>query len=117
VALPTRLKFKELPQDILRKRDAGGTARMDPGRRVNEDFIVSVLERWRGATMSHNLKFDESGPDLDVPVRDEVAPLQPAPPGLDPNRFKILKRPTEGRADVFSTPRDASKPPLRSPPR
>ena len=112
VALPTRLKFNELPLDILLKRDAAGTARMDPGRRVNEDFIASVLDRWRGATMSHNGKLDESGPDLDPLVRDDIVPLQP-PPGLDPNRFKILKKPGEGRADVFASPRDASKPPPR----
>ena len=48
---------------------------------------------------------------------NKVAPLQPAA-GLDPNRFKILKKPTEGRADVFANPpRDASKLPLRTPPR
>jgi hypothetical protein len=116
MALPTRLKFKELPLEVLRKRDAEATARMDAGHRVNEDFVISVLERWRGATMSHNLRYDEGGSDLDPPVREDVAPLQPTP-GLDPNRFTILKKPTEGRADVFATPRGAARPPLRTPPR
>jgi uncharacterized protein len=116
MALPTRLKFKELPVDVLRKRDAEATARMDAGHRVNEDFVISVLERWRGATMSHNLRFDDNGPEVDPPMREDVAPLQPAA-GLDPNRFTILKKPTEGRADVFATPRGAARPPLRTPPR
>jgi DNA helicase HerA-like ATPase len=117
MALPTRLKFKELPLEVLRKRDAEATARMDAGHRVNEDFVISVLERWRGATMSHNLRFDDNGPEVDPPVREDVAPLQPAP-GLDPDRFKILKKPIEGRADVFATPpREALRLPLRTRPR
>jgi hypothetical protein len=116
VALPTRLKFKELPQEILRKWDASGTGEMDPARGLTEDFIGSVLERWRGATMSRNFKSDD-GPDLDAIARDDAARV-PTAPGLDPNRFKILKKPVDTRADVFASPAwDANKPIPRTPSR
>jgi uncharacterized protein len=107
VALPTRLKFKELPPEVLSKWEASGAARLERALAINDDFINTVLERWRGATMSHNVKPDDGLPELD-PAREEVPPLQSAP-GLDPNRFKILKKPADGRADVFATP------PLRTP--
>jgi DNA helicase HerA-like ATPase len=102
VVLPTRMKFKELPAEILRKWDAGGTAQVDPALGINGDFISSVLERWRGATMSRNFKPDD-GVDFDALAREDAARV-PTAPGLDPNRFKILKKPVDGRADVFASP-------------
>jgi DNA helicase HerA-like ATPase len=116
VALPTRLKFKELPPEILRKWDAVGTGQLDAVRGVTPDFLGVVLERWRGATMSRNLK-PEDAPDLDALGREDAARVSAAP-GLDPNRFKILKKPTEGRADVFATSQwDLNKPTPRTPSR
>jgi DNA helicase HerA-like ATPase len=105
VALPTRLKFKELPDHLLPKSEAVINARMESARGLKTDFIDSVIERWRGATMSHKQKLEDSTADLEAIVRDELAPLQPAR-ALDPDRFKILKKPVDAPADVFAGPKD-----------
>jgi hypothetical protein len=66
--------------------------------------------------MSRNLK-PEDAPDLDALAREDAARVSAAP-GLDPNRFKILKKPTESRADVFATSQwDMNKPTPRTPSR
>jgi uncharacterized protein len=105
VALPTRLKFKELPDHLLPKSEAVINARMESARGLKTDFMDSVIERWRGATMSHKQKLEDSIADLESIVRDESAPLQPAR-ALDPDRFKILKKPADAAADVFAGPKD-----------
>jgi len=115
VALPTRLKFRQLPDHLVPRSEAMANARMETGRDGNPDFIDSVIERWRGATMSHKQRPDEGTQDVDTFPKDEFASSQPAH-GLDPDRFKILKRSVDARADVFGTP--VQEPPaLRRPPR
>src|SRR4029078_8187611 len=57
VALPTRLKFRELPAHLRPKGDViagGGTGNFD-----SPEFIANVIERWRGATMSHKGRPDD----------------------------------------------------------
>jgi hypothetical protein len=52
VALPTRLKFKQLPEKPHSAEPGGdqcGDRRVDP---MTEDFIDTIIDRWRGATMS-----------------------------------------------------------------
>ena len=112
VALPTRLKFKQLPEHLLPKSEAVINARMDEQHGADPDFITSVIERWRGATMSHGRKGDEGLPELDAVAQSEFAPLQPNAAGgaLDSDRFKLLKRPVE--ADAMAA---ASGPSLRKP--
>jgi hypothetical protein len=85
---------------------------------MSEDFIDTIIDRWRGATMSHKQSGLDGGADFESLARDEFsslsvapqapsvapppsAPVQPAAPRLDPDRFKLLKRPLEGRNDVF----------------
>ena len=94
VALPTRLKFKEVPQHLLPKSEAVSHGRIDPERDANSEFIESVIERWRGATMSHKQKFEDGFVELEM--RQDAAPLQPAAT-LDPERFKLLKKPIDAR--------------------
>jgi uncharacterized protein len=98
VALPTRLKFKKLPANLLPQSEAVTNARMESARSDDESFIDSVVERWRGATMSHK-KTDETA-DFSGLMKDEAVPLQPA--GLDPDRFKILKKRPDLGGDVFA---------------
>src|SRR5437762_1808177 len=97
VALPTRLKFKELPVDALRTRDAAGTACVEPGHRVNEDFITAVLERWRGATSNRDAPSDaglnERPAARTLEPRSVEAPMLQPSLGLDPDRFSLLKQP------------------------
>jgi hypothetical protein len=117
VALPTRLKFKQLPENLIPQSQAVINASTDPSSTMTEDFIDAIIDRWRGATMSHKQTGLDGGSDFESMARDEfssipVAPQMPtapqappvAPPvapRLDPDRFKLLKRPIEGRSDVF----------------
>jgi hypothetical protein len=50
VALPARFVFRELPYDMLPKRE--GNVSTLAGVEVSDDFLMSVVEQWRGATMS-----------------------------------------------------------------
>jgi DNA helicase HerA-like ATPase len=58
VALPTRLKFRELPAHLRPKgemiAEGSGAGSVD-----SPEFIANVIERWRGATMSHKGRPDE----------------------------------------------------------
>jgi hypothetical protein len=119
VALPTRLKFKQLPENLIPQSQAVINASTDPSSSMTEDFIDTIIDRWRGATMSLKSSSLDSGADFELLARDEfsslsVAPQAPslapqpkmppppaAPPRLDPDRFKLLKRPLENRGDVF----------------
>jgi DNA helicase HerA-like ATPase len=92
VALPTRLKFGELPPHLLPKSEAVSSSRLDPAMGVSPDFIASVVERWRGATMSQKLKLDENAQDFEGLGIDEFAPVT-QPHGLDPERYDLLKKP------------------------
>jgi hypothetical protein len=114
VALPTRLKFKQLPEDVLPKSEAVINSRMDAVQgSADVDMLASVIERWRGATMSHR-KGDVDGlQDLDAVAQNEFAPLQPSATSaaLEPDRFKLLKRPL----DAGMEPVAAAGPSLRKP--
>jgi hypothetical protein len=113
VALPTRIKFKELPAHLLPKGMPTTKADAGTGAAATMDFITTVIERWRGATMSHKARFEDGGQEVPQ-FRDEPAPLQPAP-ALDADRFRILKRP---QADAPSAPQRPAPPqPTRWPPR
>jgi DNA helicase HerA-like ATPase len=94
VSLPTRLKFKQLDELQLPRSEAVSASRIDPERDTSDGFLESVIERWRGATMSHKQKLEDGAADLETLARQEFAPLQPQL-GLDPDRFKILKKPAE----------------------
>ena len=94
VALPTRLKFAQVPDHLLPRSEAVANA----SGQVNTsapDFIDTVIERWRGAMMSQKGRPDDGPADF----REEPPPLAPA--GLDPERFKLLKKPLEPAADAF----------------
>ncbi|WP_284694152.1 ATP-binding protein [Rhodoplanes serenus] len=87
VALPTRMRFGEVPAHLLPRSEAAGPARLDVASRRDVGFVASVLERWRAATTAGNVRLE----DL-LPAADEAAALA-GNHGLDPDRFKILKKP------------------------
>jgi DNA helicase HerA-like ATPase len=121
VALPTRLKFKQLPEHLIPQSQAVINASTDPTTAVNEDFIDTIIDRWRGATMS--LKQGLDGGDFDtrdefsvLPAAMSSAPAVPPPlvpqapsvaPKLDPDRFRLLKKPLDAglRAPEPTAPR------------
>src|SRR5262245_36231890 len=77
VALPTRLKFKELPADLIPRSEAIGRVRMDAQQAVDAEFIASVVNRWRGAMMSQKAGADEQDA-LDTLAAEEFGRLQPS---------------------------------------
>jgi len=91
MALPTRLKFKHLEAHLLPRSEAvqGCGVELDPG--INRDFVASVLERWRGATTNRNAGADEIPLAARLPADQTVSPAKPGL-GLDPDRFKLLKK-------------------------
>jgi DNA helicase HerA-like ATPase len=95
VAIPTRLKFKELPAHLQPNSESAGNTRRDIGTELDRDVIATVIERWRSATMSHKAGADDEFRDATLTPREEFAPPQSAY-ALDPGRFKLLKKPLDG---------------------
>jgi DNA helicase HerA-like ATPase len=96
VALPTRLRFKEVPVHQLPRSEA--TIASVPSVTAGHDmhFVSAVLERWRGATSNRDAPNDPSAvgerPAARVMTPVEAPMLQPSM-GLDPDRFSLLKKP------------------------
>src|SRR5262249_21927076 len=96
VALPMRLKFRQLePHEIPRSEVARG-AGLDIENGLGYEFVSAVLDRWRGVA-----KADGEA----IPLAPRIAPEPPPPPaparpglGLDPDRFKLLKKSPADRA-------------------
>ncbi len=98
VALPTRLKFKQLPANMLPRSDTmsgdqdGAPAPFDRGS------LAAVIERWRGriSRPKANPADELRAPGAASPsLQPAAVPPPAAAPGLDPNRFRLLKRPLE----------------------
>ena len=113
VALPTRMRFKELPAELRPNSEATGNTRSDAGTHISRDLLSSVIDRWRSASMSYRSGEDEFA-DYNSPI--ESAPLQPAMPAPVPPsprgealRSSLLKKPLE--AGSFGSPQ-AGKPGL-----
>lgn len=94
VALPTRLRFKEVPPHQLPRGEA--TISSVPSVTSGHDmhFVSAVLERWRGATSQRDVPNDPvfSAPPARTLSNVEAPLLQPSM-GLDPDRFSLLKKP------------------------
>jgi DNA helicase HerA-like ATPase len=103
VALPTRMRFKELPEQLRPNSEAAGNTRSEGGNTLNKDLLTSVIERWRSASMSHRMNEDDSVPDygspLDATALQPAAPAAPVPPPPSPRgealRSSLLKKPLD----------------------
>jgi hypothetical protein len=114
VALPTRLRFKEVPPHQLPRSEA--TIRTVPSVSAGHDthFVSAVLERWRGATSQREVandptfspmqrameprppepRYEPRASELRTPEpRSVEAPMLQPSLGLDPDRFSLLKKP------------------------
>jgi DNA helicase HerA-like ATPase len=96
VALPTRLRFKEVPIHQLPRGEA--TISTVPSATSGHDmhFVSAVLERWRGATSNRDAApNDPSFNDRTAsrPIGTVEAPMLQPSLGLDPDRFSLLKKP------------------------
>jgi DNA helicase HerA-like ATPase len=70
VALPTRLRFSELPADLIPRSESMSSVRIDPKRGVDTALIDKVVERWRAATMGNRQRLGEALAQADRPAHD-----------------------------------------------
>lgn len=94
VALPTRLRFKEVPPHQLPRGEASISSVPSVTSGHDMHFVGAVLERWRGATSQRDVPNDPvfSQPPAKTLATAEAPMLQPSM-GLDPDRFSLLKKP------------------------
>jgi DNA helicase HerA-like ATPase len=81
VALPTRLKFKELAKEYIPRSESLGRTRVETEQGLDADFIAAVIQRWRGAmTNQKSANESEAEPrdDLDSLAAGEFGRLQPS---------------------------------------
>ncbi len=92
VALPTRLRFKDVPPHQLPRSEA--TISSTPSSVSGHDthFVSSVLERWRGATSHRDSGSEHIHPERS-PMRTSDAPMLQPSLGMDADRFSVLKKP------------------------
>jgi uncharacterized protein len=84
LALPTRMRFQELPAEKRPNSEASGNTRSDAGSNISRDLLSTVIERWRSATMSHRS-------DDDMADYAEAPALQPAPAQAPPVQAPSLQ--------------------------
>jgi DNA helicase HerA-like ATPase len=94
MALPTRLKFKQMPVHLLPKSEAVNLGEAIASAVNDRHGLAKVIERWRGHASKQR-------PSAERAI-DDVKASSPAPaetalasPTLDPTRFKLLKRPLD----------------------
>jgi DNA helicase HerA-like ATPase len=105
VPLPTRLTFTELPQHLLPRSEAFAKNSDLQANGQNLNFIASVVERWRGATVSQRKNLDDGSRDVKPLATANDAPLQPAPapaPAPESNRLGLLRKPVGERPETYS---------------
>ena len=93
VALPTRLRFKDVPAHQLPRSET--TISSSPSMTSGHDihFVGAVLERWRGATSSRENPSETGFTERTPQPRTMDAPMLQPSLGLDPDRFSLLKKP------------------------
>ena len=93
VALPTRLKFRQLPMQLLPKSETVSPG--DDGEATDQHALTAVVERWRGRTIRQRATLERATEDTRA-AKAAPEPQGPAQPqAIDPNRFKLLKRPLD----------------------
>ena len=95
VSVPTRLRFKELAPDRLPRSEAVATGDADFGKTVDQDFIDQVVDRWRSATLSTRARPESVAPEAAAPAPVAAPPPPPFAGRLDPQRYRLLKKPAK----------------------
>jgi hypothetical protein len=83
IAVPTRMRFRELPPAMRPASEAAGNTRSDTSVDMHRDLLTSVIERWRSASMTSKTAMDADRADFDAPLVPVAAaplykPHQPA---------------------------------------
>jgi hypothetical protein len=93
VAVPTRLQFPELPPQARPLIDAGAILRSANGA-IDQEFIASAIERWRG-TVPSRLRPEALPPEAPGSALPELPPIQSTarpPSEIEADRYNILKK-------------------------
>jgi len=88
VSLPSRFRFRQLPAHMIPRSEATGPNGLDTA--VPDQSLGAVIQRWRGLAR-------QKAPAADSTRTVQTTaspPLQPRT--LDPDRYKLLKRPLDG---------------------
>ncbi|HEX3939220.1 MAG TPA: DUF87 domain-containing protein [Xanthobacteraceae bacterium] len=113
IGIPTRMRFRELPAAMRPHSDAAGNTRVNATAPMQRDLIVSVIERWRGATTGtrgqDSERADEQKPDV-TPAWPTSAPETPAPAFADAARQELLRRSFRGGNPANGTAAPGSPP-------
>jgi uncharacterized protein len=124
VALPTRLKFKQLPAHMLPRSDTMSGDQPGLNGPLDGRSLAAVIDRWRGrvakprASAAEELRSASpqsptaAAPGTQSPSIQPAAAPQAAS-ALDPNRFRLLKRPLEDQASNAGAERQLTEPPRR----
>jgi DNA helicase HerA-like ATPase len=94
MALPTRLKFKQIPAHLLPKSEAVNLGEATASAVNDRHGLAKVIERWRGHASKQRPSAERAIDDVKAssPAPAETAQASPT---LDPTRFKLLKRPLD----------------------
>ncbi len=92
VALPTRLRFKEVPPHQRPRSEATIATVTSVTAGHDMHFVSAVLDRWRGATSQRDVPNDPGDRPVTRTPAMESPMLQPSQ-GFDPDRFSVLKKP------------------------
>jgi DNA helicase HerA-like ATPase len=107
VAVPSRMRFRELPPAMRPDSEAAATTRSDAGANMCGDLIASVIERWRNASTNYRTAPDAEAADFEPP-QSSVPPLAPAratpAAPVDSTRQGLLRRPLEQVAGAGAAP-------------
>jgi DNA helicase HerA-like ATPase len=106
VPLPTRLTFAELPQNLLPKSEVFAKEGALPTNGHDLNFIASVVERWRGSTVSLRNVSEDAPREIRPAVADAAPPLQPSTPA-EPSRLGLLKKPLANQPDPYAALKNA----------
>jgi uncharacterized protein len=104
IALPSRMRFKELPAELRPNSEAAGNTRSDVSADMSRDLILSVIERWRSASGSGKVGLDSEFAEFDSQLQaapalaPQLSPLRQPAPRTDPTRQGLLRRPLDAAA-------------------
>ena len=115
VAMPTRMRFMEMPLERRPNSEAASNTRADGGAKMSRDLLTTVIERWRSASMSHRGGDEDFA---DYSTSSDSAPLQPAAPMPVPPsargealRSSLLKKPLDASLGMPQGPKTPLPPP------
>jgi uncharacterized protein len=90
VSLPTRFKFRQLPAHLLPRSEANGPDGLET-KGETDTSLAAVIQRWRGLSRQRAGSMDGMRT-----VSPTLAPSPQPARSLDPDRYKLLKRPLDG---------------------